>query len=493
MPDILLDHFGATAPSSTKKPLRLLNTIARPIASRQIRTFEKLLMSAPLTRRPTPGATFTEGSILRHVIIMTMTGSVGLMAIFVVELLSILYISRLGIPGLIAGVGFAGQVVFFAVSISIGLSIAASALVARALGAGDRRAARRLAASGLIHSFLISSLFTLCMMPFRLQLLEFLGARGVALDAGMTYLNWTLPTVPVMSLGMALSGLLRSVGDAKRAMYVTLFGAIAVAILDPIFILWMKLDVFGATIGVNVARIIWVIVGLWGTIRVHHLIGRPAAPAILSDMKPLMRVAFPAVLTNFAAPVAMAFSVRIMSQFGESAVAAGAIIDRVVPVAFGVLFAMSSVVGPIVGQNYGARAYARVRATLTNCFVFSGVYVCVIWFLLWLGAPQIIWLFAATGETAHLVTFFCTWGAMAWAFLGCLFAANAAFNNLDFALVSTVFNWGRATLGTMPFVYFGAHYYGPEGVIMGITFGAALFGVASIICAYWLVARIEKK
>ena len=89
--------------------------------------------------------------------------------------------------------------------------------------------------------------------------------------------------------------------------------------------------------------------------------------------------------------------------------------------------------------------------------------------------------------------FFCSYGALAWAFLGCLFSANAAFNNLDSAFLSTIFNWGRATLGTIPFVTLGAHYFGPEGVLLGIIVGAAAFGTGSIVCAYWVAAKIVRK
>ena len=80
---------------------------------------------------------FVEGSILRHVVTMSATGSVGLMAIFVVDFLSLLYVSKLGDPSLTAAVGFATIVQIFAVSINIGMMIAVGALVSRALGSGD--------------------------------------------------------------------------------------------------------------------------------------------------------------------------------------------------------------------------------------------------------------------------------------------------------------------------------------------------------------------
>ncbi|TXM87610.1 MATE family efflux transporter, partial [Methylobacterium sp. WL103] len=88
---------------------------------------------------------FVTGSILRHVVVMSATGSIGLMAVFVVDLLSLLYVSKLGDTNLTAAVGFAAIVQFFAIAINIGLMIAAGALVSRAIGAGDGAGARRIA------------------------------------------------------------------------------------------------------------------------------------------------------------------------------------------------------------------------------------------------------------------------------------------------------------------------------------------------------------
>lgn len=118
--------------------------------------------------------------------------------------------------------------------------------------------------------------------------------------------------------------------------------------------------------------------------------------------------------------------------------------------------------------------------------------ICV-WALLALGSDGVVWLFGASGETARLVRFYCTYGAAAWIFLGCIFAANAAFNNLDRAILSTGFNWGRATLGTIPFVTFGAANFGPEGVLVGIVAGAAMFGIGAIGSAYGVVAGLARR
>jgi Na+-driven multidrug efflux pump len=133
-----------------------------------------------------------------------------------------------------------------------------------------------------------------------------------------------------------------------------------------------------------------------------------------------------------------------------------------------------------------------VRATLTNCLMITILYSLVVWAGLFVAAPSLNALFGATGETAKLVTFFCTYGAAAWLFLGFIFVSNAAFNNLGFPIFSTFFNWGRATLGTIPFVTLGAHYGGPEGGLIGMIAGAALFGFAASSMAYVAIGRLKK-
>lgn len=440
-----------------------------------------------------PRGIFTEGSIMRHVVVMTATGSIGLMAIFIVDFLTLLYISWLADPHLTAAVGFASQVSFFLVSMNIGLSIAVSALMSREIGAGRREQARRLCASGIVHTVILSGVATFAALPFRRELLMLLGASGQALDVADTFLLITMPANVLMAVGMVMSGALRSVGDAKRSMYVTLWGAAVIAVLDPLLIFGFGLGVPGAAVATCVSRATFAVVGLWGAIRPHNLIGRPQLAHVIADLRPLMGIALPAIATNLAAPLSTAYALRIFAGFGEPVVAAFAIIDRLVPVAFGVLFALSGSVGPIIGQNLGAGLYGRITRTLTDSFILVAGYSLIVWALLLIAAPYLPAVFAAEGRTADLIVFFCKWGGLQWIFLGGLFVSNAAFNNLGYAFLSTLFNWGRATLGTIPFVTLGAHLGGPEGGLLGMIVGAAIFGAGAIVTGYVITARLAAR
>lgn len=448
-------------------------------------------MNAPAIRSGSTRAIFLEGSILKHVLRMTATGAVGLIAIFIVDLLSLIYISWLGNAALTAGVGFASQLSFFIISINVGLLIATGALVSQTIGRGDRAGAERLATSCMIHVCAISFALSLIAMPFARPLLALMGAKGQALDAAVLFSLITLPSTALLAAGMAATGILRAAGDARRSMYCTLVAAAIACVLDPLFILVMRWDVAGAAWATVAARCGICAAGLWYVHRKHHMLKPPQWSMMGRDLRLLLTIAVPAIVTNLASPVATAWMLRVFSEFGEQVVAGVAMVDRLIPVAFGLLFAMSGAVGPIIGQNFGAKNFARIRETLTSCFQVAVIYTGAVWILLAVFAPQIARAFGASGDAADFLIFFCRYGTAAWMFLGCLFAANAAFNNLGFPLLATAFNWGRATLGTIPFVSIGAAWGGPQGGIIGMTLGAFLVGVASIFVAYMAVRRLE--
>jgi Na+-driven multidrug efflux pump len=96
---------------------------------------------------PLADARFVTGSLWRHVVVMSLTSSVGLMAIFAVDLVDMIFIAMLGNAALAAAIGYAGTILFFTNAINIGVSIAAGALVARAVGSGQGLTAREVATS----------------------------------------------------------------------------------------------------------------------------------------------------------------------------------------------------------------------------------------------------------------------------------------------------------------------------------------------------------
>jgi putative MATE family efflux protein len=427
---------------------------------------------------------------MRHVLVMASTGAIGLVAVFSVDLLNLFYISLLGQRPIAAAVGFSGVVGFLQTSVAIGMMIGVSAVVSRTIGAGRMEDARRIATGSLIVITALMLLLGLLTVAVLNPLLDLLGATGQTRQLAAVFLRITSPSLPLVAAGMCLSGLLRSVGDARRAMNVTLVAAFVTAAVDPLLIFALHLGLTGAAISTVISRCVVLGMGSYGVLRVHGLLGRFEPAALPADLRAVFAVAGPAVLTNLATPVGASYVTHCMAAFGTAAIAGQATIDRISPVAFGLVYALTGAVGPILAQNMGAGRTDRVNAALRNSLVFVAVAVLSAWAILAAAQSLVVLAFSAKGESAVLIRLFCSWLAASFLFTGALFVANAAFNNLGFPLLSTLFNWGRATLGTIPFVTIGARY-GAEGVLIGQAAGSVVFGIAAVLVAFRVVGRLS--
>jgi Na+-driven multidrug efflux pump len=436
-----------------------------------------------------PGARFITGSLMRHVVVMAGTSAIGLIAVFAVDLLNLLYLSVLKDSAITAAVGFAGVISYFQMSIGIGLTIGISAIVSRFIGARRLDEARVIATAGLIWMVLIMALLGLLTALLADHIAELLGAAGETRRLAALFLRITALSVPFLGLGMATSAMLRSVGDARRAMNVTLYAAILTAMLDPLVIFGLHLGLTGAAMTTVLSRLFLGWLGWHGVHHVHRLVVPWHRVRLWADTSLIRPVAASAVATNLATPVGAAFVTHGMAQFGVLAVSGQTTTDRISPVAFGLVFALTGAVGPILAQNFGAGRYDRVRATLKASLIFMIISVSLAWLLLALLQDQIVAVFHASGDMALVLHFFCSWLAGGFIFVGCLFVANSSFNNLGHPLLATGFNWGRATLGTIPLVLLGARY-GPLGVISAQTVGSVIFGVAAFLVAYRIAGRM---
>ncbi len=439
----------------------------------------------------TTQAKFLTGNLFRHISVMSLTASIGLMAVFIVDFVDMVFISMLGKTELAAAVGYAGAILFFTTSFGIGMAISAGALVARALGAGEVELARRRATTALIYGVLFSAIFALIVWLNLHPLARLMGATGETLDLAVHYLQIIIPSLPLLLIGMVGGAILRAHGAARRAMMATVIGGLVNAVLDPILIFGLNLELTGAALASVCARVAIAATALLPILRHYGGFSRPSPAELWADFPPILTVAFPAILTQLATPLGQAYVTRSMAQFGEEAVAGMAIVSRMTPVAFAVIFALSGAVGPIIGQNFGAGQHDRVKRAYFDGLLFTLIFVLGVTLVLFGLRGPIAALFEVEGVARALVFLFCGPLALAFFFNGMLFVSNAAFNNLGYPFYSTAINWARHTLGTIPFVLLGAAWFGAEGVLIGQAAGGVLFGLLSLWLARGVMARVE--
>lgn len=429
-------------------------------------------------------ARFTEGSIAQHILVMTLAGAVGMMALFLVDLASLFFLTLLKQTAVTAAMGYAASIIFFSISVGLGGGVAASALVARSIGRGDVSQARGYATSTFLFSLLSSSLIAIAVVSLSDSLLSLMNADGPAKHLSLLYIRTVSPGLVLFGAALCLSAILRGLGDARRSMHVMLAMAIVTIVLNPILIFGLGMGIQGAAIAAVLGYLAAFCIGLHGLRKVHRFLDPLRLSGLRRDIATIWGIAYPATLSQLTLPLGNSYMTYVISQFGDEAVAGFAIISRIMPVAFGIALALSGAIGPVIGQNYGAGLYPRVRSALTQSLLMSAAYTTGTSLVLFVLSEEIATAFNATGDAYDQIVFFCTYIAISWIFVSALFIANAAFNNLGYPRRSAAFSWARVTIGTVPFVYAGAQWGGWPGVLTGNAAGAIIFGIAAVTVAY---------
>lgn len=435
-------------------------------------------------------ARFLKGSTMRHVVVMTLAGSFGLMFMFLVDFATLFWVGRAGGEDWIAAAGFAFTIQFFAVSFAIGLMIAAVALISRALGKGEEEKAKKLTTLAAIWAFSIQSVTALIVIGFRHNLLALLGAEGEVAQDAASYLAISMISLPIMAISMIGTATLRALGDAYRSMMVTMGSGLVVMFVDPFLVVYLGLGLDGAAIGVIVSRLCYLGFALWYVLGVYKMAARISFEDVKTLSWPFLLLAGPAVLTQLSTPAGNALVTFVISQFGDGAVAGWSVISRVSILAFGGIFALSGAIGGIIGQNYGAGQFDRVRQTFIDAILFCVIYVFAVWGILILLSGFLIGIFELGEEGARVMRSFTHLAAIGFVFTGMLFVANAAFNSLDRAIWATGSNWFRDAILIYPACYFGAASFAAPGVIYGQAAANVLAGLLAVWIAWRYVCSL---
>lgn len=435
---------------------------------------------------------FITGSLMRHVIVMSLSGTAGLGFTFLVDFLALWWVSQLGQEKLIAALGFAGTIQFAVISVAIGMMIGAVALVARALGQGDHARARRISTTAMILTFALQSAVALGVFVFRRQILMATGADGEVLEEAARFLAISLPSLPLIALGMTGSAVLRALGDAWRSMFVTMSGGLVAVVLDPILIIWMGWGIEGAAISIVASRAMMGAAGVWFTLYTHDMLARPSAEDLRMFARPYFGIALPAIATQMSTPFGNWMLTRAMAEHGDSAVAGWGVVLRLTILAFGGIFALSGAIGGIIGQNYGAGLPDRVGGAFSAALKYCAVYTLIVWVLLALLSDQIAASFGLSDAGADVVRTFCNYAAGSFIFTGALFVANASFNNLSRPLWSTAANWFRDGILIVPFAFAMGAWAGAEGVVWAQALANVIAGTLAAGLAWRYIQSLKQ-
>lgn len=425
---------------------------------------------------------FLTGSTMGHVMRMTLAGTAGITFMFLVDAANLFWISQIGDVQLLAAIGFAFAIQFFSISFGLGLMIAATAIVSKSIGQNQYDLARQQASSAMILAFLVQAFVAFIILMYRHEVVALSGADGETAALTERYLLMTLPTLPIMAIGLVGGAILRAEGDALRAMLVTMISGGIAMLVDPVLIITLDLRLDGAALALWISRLAMACLALWFVIGKHSLLARPTFKQLGATSKMFFIISVPVILTQLASPVANYLLTKVISDFGDSAVAAWAVINRLTVVAFGGVFSLSGAVGGIFGQNFGAQQFDRIRTTYRDAIIFCIGYTILAWAILMLATDFISAVFSLDPKGADILWAFTHIGAGTFIFTGMMFVANAAFNNMGKPVWSTALNWFRDGLLTLPAALWLSGIFAASGVIYAQGLVAFIVG---ILATFW--------
>ena len=442
-----------------------------------------------------PQSPILEGPVGPTLVKLAIPMTFGILSIVMFNVVDTLYVGHLGSQQL-AALSFTFPVVFFVISISIGLSIGLSAVLAKAIGEGNPERVRRLTTHGMLLALLIVLIVALIGLLTMDPVFLAMGAEAQLMPIIKEYMTVWFLGIGMLVIPMVGNGAIRATGDTKTPSWIMVMVGVINIILDPFFIFGIgpfpRLEVTGAALVTVIAWGCSLLVTLWILGKREKMIRIPQAPlrVILQSWKEILHIGGPAILTNMMVPISAGILTRFLAQFGEDPVAAYGVGSRIETIAIIGMLALTSVLTPFIGQNWGAGNHQRVREGTWFSLKFCLVWSLAIYLLIFFLARPLGRAFTGDPEIIQWIQIFLWWVPLTYGGYGISICVNAIFNALHRPLSATLLVILRLFLFTIPLAYLGGRIWGVWGVFLGVGAGNILIGFLSF---FWIFRYLNPK
>ena len=431
---------------------------------------------------------------------MTLPMILGIMAILLFNLVDTFFIGLMGAKEL-AAVSFTFPVSFVLMNIAMGLGIGTATVLAAKIGSGDRLSAKRICTHALLLAVVsaipLSAFGILTLTP----LFRLLGADESTLPLISDYMSIWFAGLLFLYVPMIGNSTIRATGDTKTPSIIMALAGLANGIMDPILI-------FGIgpipALGIQGAAIATVISWLVASIAVIYLLAThkrmitlkgfgftrlsTTLPTIIQDWYSMLRIGIPASATNMLGPIVLGILTRLISQYGEAAVAGYGVGTRIESLAMVVVMALSSVMTPFVAQNYGAGKQQRIKESLRAALIFSVCWELLITLILLTAAKPIAQIFNNNVAVIETTALFLWIVPISYGFQGMVMVICSSLNALQRPAIGMFINCIRLFALSIPFAYIGDSVLGLKGIFIGISIANIIAGLGALL---WISNRLD--
>ena len=415
-------------------------------------------------------------------------------------IVDIFYVSKVSVNA-VATIGLTESVITLVYAVAIGLSIAATAIVARRIGEKDREGASKAAVQVIFLGVFVAALISVLGILYPKEILQLMGGEPELIAEGYGYTQVLLGGNVTIMLLFLINAIFRGAGDASIAMWALVLSNGLNIILDPMFIFGFGLipayGVEGAAIATTIGRGTAVIFQIfilfygWSKIKIEFkdLVLRVAV------MINLIKVSIGGIGQFLIGTSSWVILMRIMSEFGSEVLAGYTIAIRVMMFTIMPAWGMSNAAATLVGQNLGAKKPQRAEDSVWKTGKYSAIFMGLVSLIYLVFAPQIISWFTQEAEVVKNGALCLRIIAAGYIFYGYGMVVINSFNGAGDTKTPTWINFICFWLFQLPFAYITAltFDFGPIGVFMAITFAELLIAVIGIIWfkkGYWKSVKV---
>jgi putative MATE family efflux protein len=415
---------------------------------------------------------------------MTIPMIYGMILLMTFNLVDTFFVGLLGTQPL-AAISFTFPITFTVISLTIGLGIGTSAVIAKALGKGNDESAKNSGTAAIYLAAIVVGILSFVGYLFTDDIFLLLGASEALLPLIHDYMDiWFIGSICLIG-PMIGNAILRASGDTKTPSIIMGSAGLINAILDPIFIFG-----FGPipAMGIQGAAIATLISWVFGLLLVLYIVGVKrqlihtkllSLKTFISSSRGILHIGLPAAGANMLTPISAAILTAIVASYGDSAVAAFGVGSRIESIACLVVLAMSMTLPPFISQNFGAGNMHRVEQSFKVSVRFVLIWQLLIYLLLVLIAPFIADVFSKEEAVADIIVLFMWIMPLGYGLQGVIILTNSSFNALHKPMVALMLSVIRLFVCYVPLAYLGSIYYGIEGFFIGGVCGNLIMGMIS--------------
>ena len=431
---------------------------------------------------------FTTGSIGQAIFILSVPMIVEMFGESLFALVDIFFVAKLGADA-VAVVGLTESMMALIYAVAIGLSIGATATVARRIGEKDTEGAAKSAAHVLYLGVIVSLGMSAIGIILAPTFLSLLGAEPQVVEMGVPFMRIMLGGNAAVVFLFLLNAIFRGAGDASIAMRVLWLANVLNMILAPCFIFGVsffpELGVTGAAVGTTIGRGCGVLFAAWylfrpgGRIHVDRESWRLDAGLLWK----IIKLSSTAVLQFLIATASWSALVRVVAGFGSEAIAGYVIALRVVMFALLPSVGLSNAAATLVGQNLGAGKPERAEKSVWKAAFINAAFLGAVGLVFLIFAHAIVGFFTDDRSTLAYGTDALRIVAYGFVFYGFGMVLETAFNGAGDTRTPTYLNLFIFWLFEIPLAYVLAYRFGfgADGVFWAITIAFSLLAVASAI------------